>query len=260
MKARLLFLIPFLMFSVLNASAESFNVIYFDPDGNMMKIADILSEGKKFLASVDTNVHFIVIGNINVLESEIEKLRPQMMIVNSLYYLDNRDKFQFQPQFIFEREKDCRYTKKLVQIGNSIRSTDDLKNKVIACSGGKTSANRILAQNFDVAKVLAVPNDIDAILAVKFGQADAALTTDTSIGAFGAISPADYDQVKVIASSREIFLPVGVGTKFTKDTVEFNRIIKAFQEIRNSKQGLLFLDSLLMENVQTDKGIFAMLK
>jgi len=240
--------------------AENFNIIYFDPDGNLVKIADILSSGKKYFSSIDSSVNFIVIGNINVLETELENIKPRMMIVNSLYFASNKAKMQLKPLLIFVKDGRNKYTKKIVQIGNSIKSVTDLTNKTLASSSSKEEINKIFSYELSATKLLSVPRDIDAILALEFGQVDAAIVTDNSIKAFSVISPVDSEQLKVIFETREIFFPVGVSTKYSYKGAIYSKILKSFKEIKNNKLGTKFLNSMLFTDIQTDENILSLIK
>jgi len=57
-------------------------------------------------------------------------------------------------------------------------------------------------------KILVVPKDIDALMAVSFGMAKAALTTEGSLDKLQKINPKKRDQLRQLASSEGALLPV----------------------------------------------------
>ena len=46
-----------------NSYSADFNVVYFDPDGNLRRVIEIQSEGKKYFNQIDPSINFIVIAS-----------------------------------------------------------------------------------------------------------------------------------------------------------------------------------------------------
>lgn len=94
-----------------------------------------------------------------------------------------------------------------------IDSMDDLARGSIAAtvhsmSGGSPGA---VLDAFhlavDSAKVVPVPKDVDALLALSFGQVDAALVTSEQYEQLARTRPAEADRLRVLAFSPEVRLP-----------------------------------------------------
>ena len=68
-------LLALLFLPALHAGAGNFNVVYFDPDGNLVRIADILSYGRKYFGSIDPGINFIVIVTVIIDSSTIAVIR-----------------------------------------------------------------------------------------------------------------------------------------------------------------------------------------
>lgn len=94
-----------------------------------------------------------------------------------------------------------------------IDSIDDLARGSIAAtlysmSSGESSA--VLGAFHladDSAKVVPVPKDVDALLALSFGQVDAALVTSEQYEQLARTRPAEAERLRVLAFSPEIRLP-----------------------------------------------------
>jgi ABC-type amino acid transport substrate-binding protein len=106
--------------------------------------------------------------------------------------------------------------KKILTAKNNIINIDSLKGKVVASSGSEDYTKKILMQmhgeeNKDIVgsmKILTVPKDIDALMAVGYGMADSALTTERSLTKLAAINPKQYGFLMSLSKSEEILLPI----------------------------------------------------
>jgi ABC-type amino acid transport substrate-binding protein len=94
-----------------------------------------------------------------------------------------------------------------------IDSIDDLARGSIAAtvhSMSNGSPDAVLGAfhlAVDSARVVPVPKDIDALLALSFGQVDAALVTSQQYEELAKTSPAEAERLRVLAFSPEVGLP-----------------------------------------------------
>ncbi|MBP9890151.1 MAG: hypothetical protein KBF93_27885, partial [Leptospiraceae bacterium] len=56
-----------ILFTSLNA--EEFNIIYFDPDGNLRNITSLQSEGNKYFQTISPEINFFVIASEQILNT-----------------------------------------------------------------------------------------------------------------------------------------------------------------------------------------------
>ena len=105
---------------------------------------------------------------------------------------------------------------KILTTKNNIINIDLLKGKIVASSGNEDYTKNILMQMHgegkrnivDSMKILTVPKDIDALMAVGYGMADSALTTENSLAKLAAINPKQYGFLRSLSKSEEILLPI----------------------------------------------------
>jgi len=94
-----------------------------------------------------------------------------------------------------------------------IDSIDDLARGSIAATlhstseGSPTAVLDVFHLAPDSAKVVPVPKDVDALLALSFGQVDAALVTSEQYELLAQTRPADAERLRVLAFSPEVKLP-----------------------------------------------------
>ncbi|MCP4132274.1 MAG: phosphate/phosphite/phosphonate ABC transporter substrate-binding protein [bacterium] len=208
--------------------AEPLNVVYFDPDGNLRKIAAIRALGNQYFKKIHRKVNFIVVGKSKTLKRKINTIKPQIMIVHSLYYTEARYQLSLKPLCIFTRNGSLTYRKKVITFDKSIKSLPHIRNKVIASSPFGNYIYTLLGQNRIPFKTLTVPKDLDALLALKFKQANAALVSETNLVSFSKKFPADYRKMNVIFTTRGIRLPIVVSTKYNKNkkfTADVKRLL-----------------------------------
>jgi ABC-type amino acid transport substrate-binding protein len=94
-----------------------------------------------------------------------------------------------------------------------VDSIDDLARGSIAATlhsmSGGSSSSLLEAFHLDgnSARVVPVPKDVDALLALRFGQVDGALVTSAQYEEFGRADPLEAAQLRLLAVSPEIPLP-----------------------------------------------------
>lgn len=106
--------------------------------------------------------------------------------------------------------------KKVLTSKKNITNLGSLKGKIIASAGDKDFVKNILGQIIgiekgdllDSMKLLSVQRDIDALMAVGFGMANAALTTEKSLAKLSKINPKQYNLLAQLGKSRNMFLVI----------------------------------------------------
>ncbi len=106
--------------------------------------------------------------------------------------------------------------KKALTARKEVKSIETLKGASIASAGSDDYTRNLLKQMLgkeneklvESFQLLAVPKDIDALISVGFGLAEAALTTESSLDMLSAINPRLSDKLTTLAVSDDILLPV----------------------------------------------------
>lgn len=244
----LIFLLNFSVF------AEEFTIIYFDPDGNLRNITSLQSEGNKYFQSIAPEINFLVIASEQILTTELEKLKPQIMIVQSLYYTRQKNSLGFRPFYIFLAKDNHLYHKKIISMNPDLKSLDDLDKKIVASALPKDTTKELTGGERNW-KILTVPKDMDALMAIKFKQADAALVAESSLDSFKKLDPTDAQSINAIFTTKSIFQPLVVTTKYSTNKDLVNKVTDTLKKMKTDTNGLSFLKMMNFDDISDNKKI-----
>ena len=87
-----------------------------------------------------------------------------------------------------------------------IKFIEDLDKKVIASALPKEITKELAGGVERNWKILTVPKDMDALMAIKFKQADAALVAENSLESFKKIDPTDSQNINSVFTTKSIFI------------------------------------------------------
>jgi len=139
--------------------------------------------------------------------------------------------------------------RKVLLVGPSIVSTADLASASIALTahGGDDTVLESVLRSVDVERdgvtVLPVPKDIDALLALGFGQVDAALVSTGQLAHLARVSPRTADRLKPLAVSGDIPFPLVYASTFASDQVTAG-LVRGLADIEDSASGEAVLELL----------------
>jgi hypothetical protein len=200
-------------------------VVYYDPDGNIKRIFDINAQGNKVFGAI--GVKFIAAADEKSFRAAMD-LKPDFVIINSLVYLREREVFSLEPIGILVRKGKYVYQKKIVSFLYS--DLDSLNGKVISSSLEEAVYTIGGGIRF---RLLKVPKDLDALLAVKFRQADGAMVSEDSLEIFKAIDPTSFQNLKFVFSTKGIYNPVVCITRWgnEKDKERVLNVLSTAKEL-----------------------------
>ncbi|MCB1156672.1 MAG: hypothetical protein H7A25_05905 [Leptospiraceae bacterium] len=247
-----------IIFAHIFGNISAGNVVYFDPDGNLRNIAGIQANGSFYFRSISKDSQFIVVANRNLMDSKVSQIKPEIMIVQSLYYKEMLKQLNLQAVYIFSYDSKLTYRKKIISLNPEIKSLSSLNKKIIASSLNKKDLISLIGKKAEEWRILNVPKDLDAIMGLKFLQADAAIVSDNSLEVFQKIDPVDYKKINILHSTDKIFRPVVVRTLYSGE--ESEKIIKSMQNISSDPLGKNFLKTLNLDSISNKKADLNSLK
>jgi hypothetical protein len=108
------------------------------------------------------------------------------------------------------------FLQRKILTAKDIADVSGLKGVTVAGTGSEDYLRTLLKQTLgpehhalvDSLKVLSVPKDIDALMAVSFGMANAAISSEASLQKLAAVNPKQHSQLKPLAQSEKTFLLV----------------------------------------------------
>jgi ABC-type amino acid transport substrate-binding protein len=175
------------------------------------------------------------------------------MVLSSWHFRSLSKEYSLQPLLVATRKGEFSF-KKLLSVKKSVQRIEDLAGKVVASAGSVEHTQNLLLKMFgkDNAdlllsiKILSVPKDIDALLAVSYNVAQAAITTRESLDLVEVINPKLKEKLYVLMTSDNILMPVAAVKKpFMIE--ETQKIIKIMKEMKTRENGRENLSALSVD-------------
>ncbi|MFC2140381.1 hypothetical protein ACFLQ1_01515 [Candidatus Auribacterota bacterium] len=237
----LLFFIPFS--SLFSAVAGSpYSIYFYNPETNINNYSSIKIEFDTYLSKFGSYL-FQPFSEKDTFENFMEK-KDAVFMLSSWHYKMLRDKFALEPILVGVL-KGKSTQKRILSSKKKIADLDMLSDTSLASAGSEDFTRNILLQMMgegkkdlvDSINILTVPKDIDALMAVGFGMAVSALTTETSYFKLETINPKQYQMLKKLATSKEILLPLVAVPKNVIKNENIDKLLKIIEEIGATEEG-----------------------
>lgn len=228
---------------------QSKQAIYFyNPETNINNFTSLKIAFDTYLGNYK-NFTFQPFDDKRVFENSIIKHRAGVLILSSWHFQSLQQLLDIKPVLVGLDDGKATQ-RKVLTAGKVISNLEQLRGKTIAVSGSERYSRSILREilqqidsiNTDELTLILVPKDIDALLAVGFGMASAALTSETSLEKLKLINPKQYSQLHILGISTETFLTiVAVPHNSSKD---IQTILDILSEMGNTEDGRKKLNML----------------
>lgn len=200
----------------LTAQGEPATVYFYSPETNINNFSALKGEFDAYLA-IHGNHKFQPFNDRATFERFLAEGTRGVFILSSWHFAQLPAKEHWEPRLVGAvRNKS---TQRHMLYGKiSTTAVADLRGATIATAGTPEFARTLLAQMIGPGdpsllasvKLLAVPKEIDALMAVGFGMARAAIATENGAEKLAKINPKQFEVLRVVASGRESLLPVVV--------------------------------------------------
>jgi hypothetical protein len=217
------------------AEAKQHQILFYDPDANYTDMAAISTAFASVLDRLDDGWSFQAVQQRESFEMLANRTDAEFAFVASAY-LRSGPAIKLAPLLVPSSQGDIYYRKQLVGKGSA--SAHDLVGKNIAVSGPADDAAMRELSVLGVSNplLLAVPKDVDALMALYFGQADGALVTPSSIEVFRRVNPKAVAAFRVVLETKKIlrspFCALDHASKESQAT-----IIRALQHLADTPEG-----------------------
>ncbi len=236
----------FLLMSLSKVFADSTYTVYFyNPEKNINNYILLKGEFDKYLSNYGP-FKFQPFSDRKTFEKFfLTKQRDGIFLLSSWHYHDLLGKVPIEPVFVgFLKGKTTQ--RKILSANENITSIDSLKGKSIASAGNEEYTKNILIQMLgkekkdiiDSIKILTVPKDIDALMAVGFGIASSALTAEVSFAKLLTINPKQYGMLNQLASKETLLLLVAAPKQFDENV---GLLLSIIQDMVSSVDGKMNL-------------------
>lgn len=146
--------------------------------------------------------------------------RPQgLFLLSSWHYSQLSAKIPLEPVLVGTAKGE--FLQRKVLTTRDAATPESLRGATVAGAGTEDYLRNLLRQMLgperedliDTMKLLTVPKDLDALLAVGFGMAKAAVSSEGSLGKLALVNPTQKAQLKTLATSDKSFLLVAAVPK-----------------------------------------------
>ncbi|MCK4841134.1 MAG: hypothetical protein KAT04_04540 [Methylococcales bacterium] len=219
-----LFLLSFLVFSEEHNKTERARLLFYNPESNINNFVSLKISYDSYLSKFG-DYRFQPFNKKELFEKAVLDNKDGVYLLSSWHFYFLRDMIDLQPILVGVL-KGRSTQKKILTVKNNITDIAQLKGKTIACSGSAQYTRNILKEvlggnNVSLLKtfkLILVPKDIDALMAVSFGMASAALTTERSLDNLAKINYKQYQSLKPLMASRQHYLALAALSPTTNKT------------------------------------------
>jgi hypothetical protein len=236
---------------------------FFSPDWRPPDFSKLTFAVEQALASGGVHVAFQAFTRYEDFERQVRAQPPTFMIAPA--WLEASAGTSIGASFLVIarplRHGRSSYRKALMTRSNA-DSIDDLARGAIAAtlhsmgSGDPAAVLGTFHLAAGSARIVPVPKDIDALLALSFGQVDAALVTSEQYEQLARTSPAEAERLRVLAFSSEVGLPPVFASAAT-DAGERERLTSLLERIREVPNGADLLAMLGFDGFESEKTLAA---
>jgi len=189
-------------------------VYFYSPETNINHYSLLKTEFDTYLAG-HGRYRFQPFSKQADFEKFVASKNEVVLLVSSWHFRKLRDTVPLEPVLVGVLRNGSTQ-RRVLSAKKSVEGLFSLGGQKITSAGSKEftqtvllsmlgDARRELVESF---KILVVPKDIDALMAVSFGMSKAALTTEGSLDKLRKINPKKHGQLHQLASSEGALLPL----------------------------------------------------
>jgi hypothetical protein len=195
-------------------AVEPATVYFFSPETNINNFGTLKGEFDAFLAPAGGH-RFQPFSDRAKFETVLHQKRPGLYIMSSWHYTQLQEREEWTPVLIgtLKNKTTQRHVLCARRSGADLAS---LAGVTIASAGKRDFTQGLLSQILPPAqlhllttlKVLEVPKDIDALMAVTLGGAAAAVSSEVGLERLRNTNPKQFEQLNALATGTDRLLPI----------------------------------------------------
>jgi hypothetical protein len=221
-------------------AAADQTVLFYNPETSIDNFATLKTEFDTYLAE-HGGYSFQPFSDRANFEQALRSQPNSVYLLSSWHYSQLNSQFPLEPVLVGTAKGE--YLQRKVLSARDAADPAGLQGTTVAGAGTEEYLRNLLKQMFGpdkeslVAglKVLTVPKDIDALMAVGFGMAKAALASEGSLQKLALINAKQREQLKPLASSDKSFLLIAAVPKSSK--AEGETLVKVMEDMGQQPAG-----------------------
>jgi hypothetical protein len=226
-------------------TSSSYTAYFYSAETNINNFSSLKTEFDAYLSTRGKYL-FQPFSQKDTFEENVKSLRDGVLLLSSWHCKMLKDRLPMKPILVGLLNHRPAQTR-LLSVKKNDAKMESLRNGSIASAGSEEYTRALLLSMLgeknrdlvDSTKILIVPKDIDALLAVSFGMAKGALTTESSVSKLKAINPKQYGLLAQVAVSDGILLPV-VAVRGNIDA-SMTRFLSVIEEMGENPAGVELL-------------------
>ncbi|MBI5185728.1 MAG: hypothetical protein HZA01_08385 [Nitrospinae bacterium] len=189
-------------------------IYFFNPETNINNFASLKIEFDTYLSKLG-EYQLQPFNDRDIFEKSISGKKDGILLVSSWHYKNLKEKFPLKAVLVgvFNGKST---QKRVLSARKDTGNPGFFKGMNVASAGNKEYTMNILKEilggqgedALSAIQIMSVPKDIDALMAVGFGMATAALTSENSLLNLEKINPKQRQQLKQLGKSGEMFLAI----------------------------------------------------
>ena len=207
---KLTFILSVLVFVPCLLCAEM-QLFFFNPDANVKEFTRLVGSANGYLQSAGVDAKLQPFVKAEAMEGMVAAKKAPFAIVSSWYYNIAKDALSLEPLMMPSTGGKTVYKKVLLVRSGSATDVAAVSGKLATTSLGKENQKFLndfvfkgACLNVGGLNIIWVQKDIDALLALKFRQVDAALVVERNVEILKKVSPQTVAGLEVIFTSPEI--------------------------------------------------------
>ena len=236
------------------ARASDAELFFFSPDWAPGNLSTLAEAADRALSESGLNLSFQAFARYEDLVGQLSTARPALVLVPGWVAAEHGGNLQLHA--LLRPTRDGRDTyHKILMTTKGVSSLAGLANATVAAATHPgsidypASASGIRSLVGDGARILPVPKDIDALLALSFGQVDAALVTPAQFEILARVNPRGTNNLVELGRTPEVPLPRLYATRYIDDD-EANRLAAGIAKLSSSIKGRQFINLLGFDEVE----------
>lgn len=228
-------------------SAAGVTIYFYNPETSIDNFVTLKTAFDSYL-STQGSYNFQPFDNQATFESAIKQQKKGNIYLLSSWHLDELQKQKIPLEIVLMgTSKGNSVQSKILSAKKEITDFNMLKSTTVAGAGSEEYIRNVLQKITkqklpDNIKILSVPKDIDALMAVGFGVAAAAISAETSFTKLATINPNQHQQLHILgASEKSYFLVAATLEKPGKDEAQVLEILYKMAEKEAGQKSLNLL-------------------
>ena len=229
-------------------SNEGARIYFYNPETNINNFATLKTAFDTYLLEKG-GYHFQPFDDKNNFEAILKEGKGNIYLLSSWHLTALQEQKIPLEIAMIGTSKGNTLQRKVLSAKKETTHLSLLKNTVIAGAGSEKYIYSVLQQILskepellkDI-KILTVPKDIDAVMAVSFGMATAAISSESSLEKLAAINPNQFEQLHSLGFSEKSYLLVAA--TLNKPEEQEEQILNILHKMSENSEGVKSLKLL----------------